>query len=158
MRRAIVGFHCDEAGDPVADLDCGHGQHVRHRPPFINRPWVATEAGRANMLGTELACLRCDRMEWPDGLVAGRRTPDFYEHTVPAGLTREHATKRGVWARIHVVAGKLAYTVAAPVNRAFLLDATTAGVVVPQVVHRVSPQGRVRFYVRFFKVCVRRQG
>ena len=29
MHQPIVGFHLDEYGDWVADLRCGHGQHVR---------------------------------------------------------------------------------------------------------------------------------
>lgn len=57
--RRIVGFHLDEVGDWVADLECGHGQHVRHRPPWQNRPWTITEAGRAAFLGKELACVKC---------------------------------------------------------------------------------------------------
>jgi hypothetical protein len=32
--RPIVGFHQDEHQDWVAELSCGHNQHVRHRPPF----------------------------------------------------------------------------------------------------------------------------
>lgn len=31
--RRIVGFDRDEEGDWVALLECGHRQHVRHRPP-----------------------------------------------------------------------------------------------------------------------------
>jgi hypothetical protein len=31
--RRIVGFHTDVEGDWVADLECGHTQHVRHDPP-----------------------------------------------------------------------------------------------------------------------------
>ena len=57
--RAIVGFHTDDDGDWVADLACGHGQHVRHEPPWQNRPWVVTAEGRARFLGTELRCVRC---------------------------------------------------------------------------------------------------
>ena len=34
MHQPIVGFHVDEYGDWVADLQCGHGQHVRHQPPI----------------------------------------------------------------------------------------------------------------------------
>lgn len=60
MQRRIVGFHLDEIGDWVADLECGHGQHVRHDPPWINRPWVMTEDGRAQTLGKELNCKKCD--------------------------------------------------------------------------------------------------
>lgn len=57
--RRVVGFHVDDVGDWVADLECGHGQHVRHNPPWQLRPWVLTEAGRAAKLGMELACARC---------------------------------------------------------------------------------------------------
>src|SRR6056297_2331121 len=42
MRQPVTGFHRDENDDWVADLGCGHGQHVRHRPPFFNRPWTQT--------------------------------------------------------------------------------------------------------------------
>lgn len=63
MLRPIVGYHQDEAGDWVADLGCGHGQHVRHKPPFTLRPWVLTPEGRADELGTELDCVLCERTE-----------------------------------------------------------------------------------------------
>lgn len=58
--RAIVGFHRDERGEWVAELECGHGQHVRHRPPWELRPWVLTEEGRQVHLGKVLRCIRCD--------------------------------------------------------------------------------------------------
>ena len=61
--RAIVDFHTDEHGDWVADLECGHGQHVRHRPPWELRPWVVTEEGRRTHLGQMLGCLRCDEQQ-----------------------------------------------------------------------------------------------
>lgn len=54
MQQAIVGFHLDEEGHYVADLACGHGQHVRHDPPWQNRPWVLTEQGRKEKLGVML--------------------------------------------------------------------------------------------------------
>ena len=63
MTRIIVGYHRDEHGDWVADLDCGHGQHVRHQPPMTSRPWVLSEIGRAQHLGTALNCKRCDEGE-----------------------------------------------------------------------------------------------
>ncbi|WP_097459806.1 DUF3565 domain-containing protein [Mangrovitalea sediminis] len=66
MQRDIVGFRRDEDGDWVAVLACGHGQHVRHKPPFINRPWVLTAAGRQAHLGQALECLKCDRGEPAD--------------------------------------------------------------------------------------------
>jgi len=61
MDRAIVGFHTDDDGHWVAELACGHNQHVRHDPPWQNRPWVITEAGRRAALGQRLACRKCDQ-------------------------------------------------------------------------------------------------
>lgn len=58
MRR-IVAFHRDDDGHWVADLECGHAQHVRHEPPLASRPWVLTEAGRAAHLNTPLRCVVC---------------------------------------------------------------------------------------------------
>jgi uncharacterized damage-inducible protein DinB len=57
--RRIVGFHQDSIGDWVADLECGHGQHVRHNPPWQNRPWVMTSEGRASFIGQKLKCVAC---------------------------------------------------------------------------------------------------
>ena len=59
IARKIVGFHQDEDGDWVADLECGHTQHVRHDPPWQVRPWVITESGRAGFLGKTLECVKC---------------------------------------------------------------------------------------------------
>ncbi|MCI0395828.1 MAG: DUF3565 domain-containing protein [Chloroflexi bacterium] len=60
MKRPIIGFHLDYEGVWVAELTCGHGQHIRHDPPWINRPWVLTEEGRRQFLGAELECKLCD--------------------------------------------------------------------------------------------------
>ncbi len=60
MQRAIVAFDPDEVGDWVALLECGHRQHVRHRPPWQERPWILTAAGRAERLGSTLQCRACD--------------------------------------------------------------------------------------------------
>ena len=61
MRRRITGFHQDDERHWVAELECGHTQHVRHDPPWQVRPWVVTEAGRRGRLGTALDCVECDR-------------------------------------------------------------------------------------------------
>jgi hypothetical protein len=59
VQRKIVGYHQDENRDWVAELDCGHQQHVRHNPPWLNREWVTTPQGREQHLGHELICLKC---------------------------------------------------------------------------------------------------
>ena len=66
MNRAITGFHTDLENHWVAQLECGHNQHVRHNPPFHERPWTQTAEGRSTMLGAELDCLKCDRGEPAD--------------------------------------------------------------------------------------------
>lgn len=60
IARRITGFHLDEENDWVADLECGHTQHVRHNPPWITRPWVMTENGRQQHIGAVLLCKECD--------------------------------------------------------------------------------------------------
>lgn len=61
MQRTIVGFHRDDEGFWVAELDCGHNQHVRHRPPFELKPWVLDDESRNARVGTERDCPLCDR-------------------------------------------------------------------------------------------------
>jgi hypothetical protein len=65
VERRVTGFAQDEEGHWVALLDCGHRQHMRHRPPFENRRWVTTDEGRASRLGVAVNCVRCDAIE-PD--------------------------------------------------------------------------------------------
>ena len=68
MSRRVAGFHQDDQHDWVAELECGHNQHVRHDPPFQIRSWVITEEGRRSRLGIEPECKKCDegaRRDWP---------------------------------------------------------------------------------------------
>src|SRR5687768_5053815 len=102
MLRPIDGFHQDEHGDWVAELRCGHGQHVRHHPPFQLRPWVITEEGRAAKLGTELPCTLCERFELPKDYEPYKRTAELTTHTIPDALKQQHSTKPGVWGVINV--------------------------------------------------------
>lgn len=151
MRRSITGYHTDAEGDWVAELRCGHGQHVRHRPPLFLRPWVTTAEGRASMLGTELDCVRCDRAEVPEGFAAYKRTPTFDERTIPDALRAHHRTKPGVWALVHVESGRLRYRLELEGGREQTLEPGVLGVVLPEVPHRVEPEGEVRFYVEFWR-------
>ena len=48
--QSIVGYHLDVENHWVAELNCGHFQHVRHEPPWMTRLWVLTEKGRTSML------------------------------------------------------------------------------------------------------------
>ncbi|MBW0148447.1 DUF3565 domain-containing protein [Marinobacter arenosus] len=66
MKQPITGYHRDEENHWVAQLACGHNQHVRHDPPWVNRPWVLTDEGRHSMLGVELECKKCNQGAPPD--------------------------------------------------------------------------------------------
>jgi len=66
VARRIAGFHMDDAGDWVAQLECGHNQHVRHNPPWASRPWVVSPEGRAAMIGEMLQCPKCSAGAPPD--------------------------------------------------------------------------------------------
>ncbi|GAA5524265.1 hypothetical protein Maes01_00820 [Microbulbifer aestuariivivens] len=66
MQQVINGYHRDGEGHWVAELACGHFQHVRHDPPWQNRPWVLTAEGREERLGASLECRKCDAGAPPD--------------------------------------------------------------------------------------------
>lgn len=146
----MVGFEQDDEKHWVARLDCGHGQHVRHKPPFTLRPWTQTEEGRASKIGEKLDCLLCDRLERPASFVPYKRTAEFDEVTVPAALRADHTTKRGVWASIVVLEGELRYHVPS-LGRTETLRVDAPGTVAPEVPHRVEPVERVRFFVEFYR-------
>ena len=151
MQRKIMGFYLDEEKDWTAELDCGHSQHVRHNPPLVFRSWVLTESDRQSKLGEKLNCLRCERLEFPQDFVSYQKTPVFEEDSIPKGLQSEHSTKPGVWAKLHILEGRLKYSILSPINKKITLDSTQEGVIVAEVPHYVEPEGTVRFYVEFFR-------
>ena len=59
MTRRIIAFRQDEDSQWIGDLDCGHSLHFRHNPPWMDRLWVTTEAGRARFIGHEMECTQC---------------------------------------------------------------------------------------------------
>jgi len=102
VERTITDYHEDDAGDWVAELSCGHDQHVRHRPPFQLRTWALENEGRTAKLGTPIDCPLCERAELPDGVRLLRTSPEWNEHTIPAGLLSAHRLAKGTWGRIAV--------------------------------------------------------
>jgi hypothetical protein len=58
-QQRIIGFRQDLEQHWIAELECGHAQHVRHDPPWQNFPWVQDEEGRSQHIGTPLFCRRC---------------------------------------------------------------------------------------------------
>ena len=86
----------------------------------------------------------------PEHVVAYKRTPEFDESTVPAGLLNHHQTKASVWGKIVVLEGCLLYRIHEP-EEEIRLDKNTYGIVEPEVLHQVKPLGKVSFYVEFYR-------
>jgi len=147
--RTIDGFHQDELGDWVVELSCLHSQHMRHQPPFRDRAWVLTAAGRAEHVGTTIDCPLCDRGEIPAGLAVVRTIGPFDDATLPAGLRRDHRVAGGVWALLRVLDGAVRFTMATdpPVDRA--LAAGDTQTIPPDVLHSVRPRGPARVTIDF---------
>jgi len=150
VRRRIQRFEQDEVGDWVAHLDCLHRQHVRHAPPFRDRPWVLSEEGRAEHIGTEVDCPLCDQTELPDGLEVVR-TATFDERTLPSGLRRDHRVAVGVWARLRVLEGEVRFTMATdpPIDRT--LTAGEEQAIPPDVLHAVDPVEAATITLEFLR-------
>jgi tellurite methyltransferase len=150
--RRIVGFHLDPESDWVAELDCGHNQHVRHRPPFQMRPWVLNDDERAAQLGTPLDCPLCERGEAPESLRFSWRSARWDARTLPTGLRRAHKLASGTWGRLVVEAGRLAFRASTvpPIDR--VLDAGSVQAIPPGVEHEIEPGDDARVFVEFFEV------
>ena len=150
MERPIIRFGHDDIGDWVATLNCGHLQHVRHSPPFINRPWVITESGRKSKIGETLNCVRCDKFEFPENFIPYKKTPVFTEESLPSGLKNDHSTKTGVWGKIILIEGTLQYRVNS-LKTDTVLFPNEPGIILPEILHSVALLGPVKFYVEFYK-------
>lgn len=148
---AIVSFRQDDEGHWIAELACGHAQHVRHRPPMESRPWVTTEEGRRGRIGAMLPCRYCRMPKLPSTVVEYERTPEFDATTTPAGLRARHTTKEGVWGEIVVTQGRVLYVIEDEADATFILKPGLPGPIAPQAAHHVVPYDDARFYVRFLR-------
>ena len=61
MQRRIAGFHQDEIGDWVADLECGHGSTCATTRPGASA--LGDGLPHAMRIGTLLECRKCDEEE-----------------------------------------------------------------------------------------------
>ena len=87
----------------------------------------------------------------PDTVTPYRRTPTFDADSIPAGLRSNHRTAVGVWGVINVLEGRLRYDIEGDEPETLWLTPDNPGIVAPQVPHRVTPEGAVRFYVEFHR-------
>ncbi|WP_283182978.1 DUF3565 domain-containing protein [Pseudomonas svalbardensis] len=64
----VTGFHQDEDGHWVAELSCGHTQHLRHQPPWQSRAWVLDSTQRSKKIGQPFDCGWCAQGSVSDNL------------------------------------------------------------------------------------------
>lgn len=149
MIRTIDGFHQDELGDWVAELSCLHNQHVRHRPPFQERPWVLSAAGRSEHVGVELECRLCDRLELPPGLDIVRSAGPFDAETLPPALQRAHLVADRTWGVLRVLEGAAVFTIETAPPSTHRLVAGDDQPIPPGIPHLVHVDGPMRLAVDF---------
>lgn len=85
----------------------------------------------------------------PEDVSAYRQSPVFEHDTIPDALKRNHRTKAGVWAVIHVLEGRLRYRIESPASEQ-MLTPQNPGLVRPEEEHAVEADGPVRFVVEFY--------
>lgn len=149
MIRVIEGFHHDDDGDWVAELSCLHNQHVRHQPPFQERPWVTSEAGRAAHLGAELDCPLCDRLVLPPGLELVRTAGPFDADTLPAALRRAHIVADRTWGLLRVLEGEVVFAIDTTPPFSAHLGAGDRQPIPPGVTHLLRVDAPVRLTIDF---------
>jgi tellurite resistance-related uncharacterized protein len=147
--RKIVGFVADELGEWVAQLECHHRQHVRHRPPFRLAPWVEDATARDRRIGSTLDCPLCDRCELPAGLVVMRTTPTWDDATMPDALRRDHRVASRIWGRLRVERGSLRFVARTEPATDVIIVAGDAQGIPPDVEHFVEPRAATRFAIDF---------
>jgi tellurite resistance-related uncharacterized protein len=150
----IRAFRQDADGVWVAELECGHTQHLRHNPPFQLAPWILSPEGRQSHIGIRLPCKLCRMPRFPADVVEYKRTASFDASTLPTGLTRSHALKAGTWGEIIVTSGLLLY-VLEDIELALMLRPGVVGRIGPERPHHVELQGDARFYIRFLRAAPR---
>jgi tellurite methyltransferase len=139
--RRITGFREDEGGAWAAELSCLHGQHIRHSPPFQNRPWVLTAAGRQEHLDTDINCPLCDRAELPGDLQVTRTAGPFDQDTIPPALRKDHVVGEGRWGLLRVVEGSVGFVMATEPPLELRLNAGDHQAIPPGVTHHLEVEG-----------------
>jgi len=152
VRRTITDYSLDGEDEWVAHLSCGHGQHIRHRPPFQLREWVLDPEGRNTHIGTPLDCPLCDRTEMPDSLRLIRTSARWDEHTMPKGLRRAHRVAAGTWGRIVVYDGHLRFAARTEPELETVLSGGSIQAIPPDVEHEIEPLGGVCFSIDFLSI------
>lgn len=89
--------------------------------------------------------------ELPATAVAYFETVEFTEHTAPDPLLHCHATRAGVWARVHVKQGRLRYRTLDGAQASAVVTPGHDAVIEPIVPHRLEIESPVRFRIELLR-------
>ena len=130
--------------DRQLDLAREMAAYISPRPSFTQHPLTIHAASHMIGLVERAGHFRAS----PLPAMPYKHTSVFDEHTLPAGLRREHRTKPGVWGVIRVLDGRLRYQVIEPASEV-ILEPGHPGLVLPDQPHLVEPLGPMRMQIEF---------
>lgn len=153
MQQTITDFQQDEENHWLAILNCGHKQHLRHDPPWQNRPWVLTPEGRKEKLGVSLECKKCDMPRLParETLTVLNSSAKITDTHLPAELLNAYQLPEHIWYEISVISGQIQLIFPATETcsqQGFLLDCEFEGIVPPLRLFQLKPSGPVELRIR----------
>ncbi len=157
MQQKIIGFHQDEEQHWVAELCCGHCQHVRHDPPWQNRPWVTTVEGRSEKLATSLECKMCDMPKLPpkEQLKPLNTSVKITQNSLPEELLTKDALPDNIWSEISIISGQIQLLCSSQSDSSqtlgFLLNNEFSGIVAPKRAFCLKPCGPVEFRITLYE-------
>ncbi|WP_406802753.1 DUF3565 domain-containing protein [Alkalimarinus alittae] len=151
MDKKIIGFHVDDQGDWVADLECGHAQHVRHNPPWINRPWVLEQEGRDKSLGETLDCLKCNMPLLPTNSQLTRVSELFDQQVLIDQYAGSQTNNTDCWVQVVVSEGALVYRQVSEETKGYVIDQGFFAVIEPGATFLLSPMGAVLFHFCYYQ-------
>lgn len=151
MEKKIVGFHVDDQGDWVADLECGHGQHVRHNPPWTNRPWVLEQQERERFLGEVLDCLKCNMPMIPVNAVQFDCSEIYDQAMLIAQYSGVKTNDAGIWIKLVISEGELIYQQVSGETKGYVIDSDFAAVIAPGERFALRTKGHVLCQFYYFR-------
>ena len=142
MQRPITGVSQDEKSDWVAELSCGHGQHICHKPPFCCVLGRHSPEGHGSMLHQQARLPALRRFELPGRL----RCPG--SERLSSTRPRSHSGCRRIITRRRQASGgdsrplraAPAITSMALMVVNWSLDPGNPGIVLPEVLQRTTSQ------------------
>ncbi len=152
MDQNIVRFHQDEEGCWVANLICGHCQHVRHNPPWVNRPWISTEATRELYIGQSLNCLKCNMPNIPSSAKQIKCSEQYDQQSLHQQFVGAQVNNSDFWIKVIIFEGELVYRRLTEIPHGYVVDSEYSAVIEPRMKYILRSKGPVRFKFQYYQV------